>query len=359
MNRRDFVVASGTGFLTGGLGLSQTNRPAVGVEFKINTPNRKPNNVDNLLIDIDKLEITPSHLDESENMSVQAELDVDNYQLESSDKLNISVTNGRTEKLSKKIDPLLVEGIDTESSIYGTITVNVVHPDIRDAYTQRFNITSNDVPSIVVDRFEDGNINEYSVSANGSYSLDTTTNTVQEGNYATAFQQSSSVKVFSEQSDGLNYYPQQGDVVEWYVYHDYIETSTTGIVFGSNGDPYNWAEGYELNVRANGNNSGFEMSLSSRGGGESSSVSIGNYLNEWLRGRFEWSSNNNLQYELYQTNGSRDRSDHTPIKSVSYDATGEDALSNRACGFYANNFGSGGRQSRAIYDDIRAEKNSV
>jgi hypothetical protein len=100
------------------------------------------------------------------------------------------------------------------------------------------------------------------------------------------------------------------------------------------------------------------MNLSSREAGITQTA-IGNYLGEWLRGRFEWSSDANLVYELYQTNGSTNLSDHTLIDSVTYDATGESALSNRAFGFFANNFGSGGRRSLAYYDNVRADENVV
>lgn len=41
MNRRDFITASGTAVLTGGIGLSQIHRSAVGIDFRIETA-KKP-----------------------------------------------------------------------------------------------------------------------------------------------------------------------------------------------------------------------------------------------------------------------------------------------------------------------------
>lgn len=170
MNRRDFIIASGTSVLTGRIGISQIHRPAIGIDFRIETTKKEPKKFDSLLLDFDKLEITPRYLDESENITVQAELDVDNYQPKTSDKLNFSVENGKTEQLSKEIDPVLVEGIDTDSSIYGTVTVSVVHPDIDDSYSRRFNVTDTSL-STLVDSYEDGNLSEYNIESDGSWSI--------------------------------------------------------------------------------------------------------------------------------------------------------------------------------------------
>jgi len=210
-------------------------------------------------------------------------------------------------------------------------------------------------PNTIVDTFEDGNVTEYQTSAGG---WTASTNQAFEGNFSGELDQDGSIKIFSSPGDGLNHYPEQGDAVEWYVYHEFIETSTSSAVFGSNGNPNNWTQGYECNVRADGNNSNFSMNLSSREG-EFSQTSIGNFLDEWLRGRFEWSSNANLVYELYQTNGSTNRNDHTLIDSVTYDASAESGLSNRSYGYFANNFGSGGRRSLSYFDNVRADKSVV
>lgn len=246
-------------------------------------------------------------------------------------------------------------GIQTHTEVFepkksGNYTITVNGQDISiDVKSPR------SIPSTVVESFEDGSNDEYQ-TVNGGWS--TSTNYVWEGTYSGRFDQNASHKAFSSEGDGLNYYPKQGDVVEWYVYHDYVETSTTGIVIGNDGKPSNWSQGYDCNYRADGNNSNFSMNLGSREGGNSTKP-VGNYLDEWLRGRFEFSSGGVLLYELYQTNNSKNREDHTLIDSVTYDASGENALSNSGFGFFANNFGNGGRRSLAYYDSIKSSQDVV
>lgn len=257
-------------------------------------------------------------------------------------------------KVSDK-DSLNLSGFQTSTRVIdpqepGEYTITINGQDITVEVTNPINR-----PSTVVDVFEDGNTNEYQ-TVNGGWSA--STNHVWEGSYSGRFDQSASHKAFSSQGDGLNYYPKQGDAVEWYVYHEYVETSTTGIVIGNNGEPDNWTQGYNCDYRADGNNSSFTMNLGSREGSYST-VSIGNYLKEWLRGRFEFSSDGVLLYELYQTNGSTNIQDHTLINSITYDASGENALSNSSFGFFANNFGNGGRRSLAYYDNVKSSKGVV
>ncbi|MFD1643450.1 hypothetical protein [Halohasta litorea] len=238
-----------------------------------------------------------------------------------------------------------VDGSDWQAGIAENVDV------VEEGLVPRTPPQAGDVPATAVETFEDANVGEYNKDSNGRGSFSTTTSRYWMGSRCVEFDNASSTKVFSREGDGLNYYPQQGDVVEWYIYADFIETCSTSVVIGTNGNPSNWVQGYECEIRADGNNSDFSMALDSREG-SFSRVSIGNYLDEWLRGRFEFSSDANLVYELYQTNGSDDRGDHTLINSVTYDAAGEAALGNRAFGFFSNNFGNGGRRSRAFFDEV-------
>lgn len=93
-----------------------------------------------------KLEITPQHLDETDNMTVQARINLGDYGINESEEYEVSVTNGSAEKLSGKIDPMLVEGIDTDSAITGTVEVDVKHTDLKDTYYREFSISGLDIP---------------------------------------------------------------------------------------------------------------------------------------------------------------------------------------------------------------------
>lgn len=154
MKRRDFVFTSGSAILTGAFGLSQTQRSAVGVNFELSgIPEKNPKNINHLTVNFTKLEITPEYLDESESVTVKTELDVDSHGRDESSEIDVSVTNGETKQLSGRVEPIIVDGINTEGGIFGTVTVTVDHSDIQDSYSRRFNINDSEIPNSVDNRW--------------------------------------------------------------------------------------------------------------------------------------------------------------------------------------------------------------
>lgn len=174
MNRRDFIIASGSAVLTTSLGLSQSQQPAVGVSFELSEiPNEKPENVDTLIVGFDKLEVTPKYSDMSGDMTVKASLDMGKHGMDESGMSNMSVENGQTRKLSDSMNPMIVDDIDADSIIYGIVEIDVEHSDATDSYYQRFNIIGSETPNSVVYNFDDGTFGSdwtTSVSSNGSNS---------------------------------------------------------------------------------------------------------------------------------------------------------------------------------------------
>jgi hypothetical protein len=154
MKRRDFIVASGSTVLSG-LATSQIQRPAIGLDFEISTPDKDPSEVDSLVIEFETLEITPKYLDENETVNVQAKVEV-NDRVEKSNEVQTSVVNGGTKNLENNIDSIVVDGLNVSSTISGDVTVSIDHPDIQDSYSRNFRMYGSEIPGREVwDDWED------------------------------------------------------------------------------------------------------------------------------------------------------------------------------------------------------------
>lgn len=182
MKRRNFILSSGSAILTGALGLSQTQRPAVGVNFELSdVPNKNPEDVDRLTVDFSKLEVTPQYLDESESMQITVSLNLDDHGKDESDPTSVSVTNGVTERLSDDVEPLVVDIVDPDITISGTVNINVDHPDIQDRYRSQFNVNTGDIPDNGVEDFETGSLDTQ--WTNKSY-INVSTDQIISGSYS-------------------------------------------------------------------------------------------------------------------------------------------------------------------------------
>lgn len=148
MKRRNFAIASGSAILTGTFAPLQYQQPAVGLDFKLSgIPDKNPNNVDILTINFEKLEITPQYLDDSRDIKVRAELELENYGKDGSSLDSVPVTNGDTKQLSERVDPMVVEDINADSTVSGVVNVTVEHSNIQNTYSQLFAITGTKVPA--------------------------------------------------------------------------------------------------------------------------------------------------------------------------------------------------------------------
>jgi hypothetical protein len=143
MRRRDFVLTSGSAILTG-LATSNLHKPAVGINFELSTSDKDPSEVNSILVGFETIEITPQHLNENKNMKVQAKIEVTN-QTKTSDELQTSVKNGTTKQLANDINPIVIDGINTDDLIRGTLTVIIDHPDISKKYSKRFTISDSEI----------------------------------------------------------------------------------------------------------------------------------------------------------------------------------------------------------------------
>lgn len=144
MERRDFVIASGSTILSG-LITSHLSRSAVGLNFEVSAPNKDPSEVDSLLVGFETLEVTPRYLDESDPISVQAKLEVAG-RTDKTSEFQASVENGKTVELKNRIDTMVVEGIDKSTFIRGDVTVMIDHPNVQDSYSQSFKVAKDAEP---------------------------------------------------------------------------------------------------------------------------------------------------------------------------------------------------------------------
>jgi hypothetical protein len=169
MRRRNFLLASGSTILTGGV-TGILNKPSIGVEFDISgTPTEDPSNVRSIFISFDTLSIEPRYIDTKESARVEVLLEVDDHGVDSKDSF-ITLRNGQEKDISAEFDPLVVDGINANNQSYisGTVSVEIDHPSIKDTYDRRFNINDNLIPSSTLTqdlvawyRFEDGDARDY------------------------------------------------------------------------------------------------------------------------------------------------------------------------------------------------------
>jgi hypothetical protein len=179
MNRRNFLVASGSAIMTG-LSMKGMNRPVVAINFKIREiPNKDPSKVSSILFEFSQFDIQTQYLNDSDNMEIEVEINTET--IDQSKKSYLSFTNG--EKIDKSdlkevngidLTKIYIDGLNTsEDSLSGSITIYVRHPDIDEkSYTRRFAVNGDNVPSTVISqydfRLEDGETPVSDRSPNGN-----------------------------------------------------------------------------------------------------------------------------------------------------------------------------------------------
>jgi hypothetical protein len=183
MKRRDFILASGSTVLSG-LVASGIQRPAIGLDFEISTPDKDPSKVDSLVIDFETLEITPRYLDEKEPVSVQAKVEL-NGRIEKSNEVQTSVVNGESKNLENNINSIVVDGLNASSTISGDVTVSIDHPDIQDSYSRQFEVNGSEIPDSGVSRWE---FDDSTDTTTATDSWDTNNGTINGATYTNGYQ---------------------------------------------------------------------------------------------------------------------------------------------------------------------------
>lgn len=193
MNRRRFSLLAGSTVLSSAT-LGSSTRGSVGVEFNISqVPQSDPSNVDILVVELNKLDLIPQYLDDTESLTVSASVNLDGVdsRMRTAD---VGFDNGVKTTLDDIEDDepnfryFKFNPAGTDSNVLkGSIDITVRSSEIDESYTQVFYISGS---GVFHDKFEDQSFSEWTVdydlnpsisnsfnaSNNGSYSLVPATN---------------------------------------------------------------------------------------------------------------------------------------------------------------------------------------
>jgi hypothetical protein len=231
MKRRDFIVASGSTVLSG-LATSQIQRSAIGLDFEISTPDKDPSKVDSLVIAFEKLEITPKYLDESEPVNVQGKVEVGG-RIEKSNEVQTSVVNGGTKNLENDVDSIVLDGLNTSSTISGDVTVSIDHPDIQDSYSRQFYVNGSEIPDSRFYNFESGDSSGW----NSLNDLSADTGQVYAGSYSGLIDSIQTGTYHARDIPSGYLGGLQPEKFIFYLYHDGKNSSGSGMrLINSNGN---------------------------------------------------------------------------------------------------------------------------
>lgn len=141
MERRRFLIASGSAILSGS-GAFSTQKPVIGVDFDLSgIPDTDPSNIDKILVDFNTFQITPFYIDDNKSAEIVVKLKIDSKNQTPESKSTISLTNGETKNAKNMVDPLVVDEIGSDDFITGKVVVSVSHPNVSDEYIRKFNIS--------------------------------------------------------------------------------------------------------------------------------------------------------------------------------------------------------------------------
>jgi hypothetical protein len=137
MKRRRFVEATG-GTISLSILSSNFQRPAIALDFDINSPKNPPRDLSSILIKFDYLKLIPLNLDESKDLSISINLNTDQSRTIIKEAENIDFKNGRELTIQDIIDSsktdlsrIYIDGLDPNNSILqAEVEIEVRHPDI-------------------------------------------------------------------------------------------------------------------------------------------------------------------------------------------------------------------------------------
>lgn len=148
MERRKFLLTSGTVLFGSTAIQSVSQEPAVALEFEISgVDNADPSSTNTVLIDFKTIELTSHYIDESEKVTVKFTLNIEDHTPVQSE-TTVSLTNGekKTKNDFGNAVPVIHDSISTDKSFLdGEITIDIDHPDISDTYQQSFVISSEEI----------------------------------------------------------------------------------------------------------------------------------------------------------------------------------------------------------------------
>lgn len=145
MERRSFLSFVSSAVISASTVMREGNS-AMGLEFEVTgVPQKKPSEVESVTIQFEKLQLTPSYIDESEAVEITVTLELDSYK--STQRTDtVKIKNGESNPVqSDNINPITIDDLSIptdESVLQGTLKIKLEHPDITETYNQEFAITA-------------------------------------------------------------------------------------------------------------------------------------------------------------------------------------------------------------------------
>lgn len=339
MNRRKFILSSGSAVLTGTSLIDVSRKPSLGVGFTITgtDTSRNLSDLDSIQVSFETLKITPQYLNESEDLAVTATLQVGSSdpEIEETTVSSTKLENGKEHQLSNDIESMLIDDLKLSGQNYvsGSVVIHVNHPDISKKHKRTFRIR--DSRTKLIDGFEDEDLSEY-FGATDRASI--SSNQVLDGSYSLAKSTGGLGGYLISSTSGLNYYPKQGDTIYLHFYAG-DRSDTVYFDFGYQ-DSENF---YRASMRND--QYGPRVFKVQNGSGENI-VPVGDSsmpTNQWVQMRINWGDNGTIRYRVINESG-----------TVIYDKTGTDkSFANGGIGFGHDN--SSSRATTIYFDRVFSE----
>jgi hypothetical protein len=309
MNRRNFLLTSGSTILALGGTVGELKQPALGLEFELSAiPNKRPKNINSILIKLTKFKIIPQYLDMSNGLDITIKVSINNGREVTRSVSDINFTNGHIidntdiqNQIGKNLEHIIIDGLSiSQRNLKGEIKITINHSDIKKKrYRKSFEINNTNV----IDSFEDNNISEYTldVSSTSDTQISLIENPVYRGSYALDLAAKDVYSTGIQSQSGLPKYPQKGDIIRCFVQWDSGKYCDTSLFIG--GGPSRDS----IRIRADsrdeeGGNSILKLSAGSNST-STSSLYMEDYENEWLEFWINWSDNNIITGKLRKLDG--------------------------------------------------------
>jgi hypothetical protein len=312
MNRRGFLLASGSTVLTGST-ISSLQRPSLGLEFELSAvPNKKTSNVDSITVQFTNFEITPVYLDESMGLDISVELDIQDQRTATKTVSGVEFTNGQTidgkriqKSTGKDLTQVFIDRLDrSENNISGAIYIWVDHPEIsQKSYHQPFSVNKTNT----IDNFEDGDLSEYSTNDNTSEAeYNVQTSVVKKGSYALELKMNNTKDMSVSSTSKLPNYPSQGDLTRCWVRVSNTDSNVAALGIASDGTDTGDAGKKCYSARLDVENNSFY--IQKRGSSNNpiiaSDTSVSLSPNIWYEIEFIYKKDNTLEAEVFDEGGS-------------------------------------------------------
>lgn len=144
MNRRKFLVSTGSAILTVAGVRTELRQPTVASDFELTDVEQKAaNKVDSVVIDFQNFRINPKYIDSSGKMGIRIKVDIDGHKpVEKTTSVQVENDSNITKNDINDLLPIFIDDISpTGDFVTGIVKIKLDHPDITETYRQSFSIS--------------------------------------------------------------------------------------------------------------------------------------------------------------------------------------------------------------------------